>query len=42
MRKLLILPVFLLFAACPEKMIDGGGTIKNFRVTETESEKQKK
>lgn len=39
MRKLLILPVFLLFAACPEKMIpDGGGTIKNFQVTETESE----
>ena len=39
MRKLLILPVFLLFAACPEKMIpDGGGTIKNFQMTETESE----
>ena len=39
MRKLLILTVVLLFAACPEKMIpDGGGTIKNFQVTETESE----
>lgn len=38
MKKLWILPILLLFVGCPDRLFpDGGGTIKDFDVKETES-----